>query len=357
MEREQAEKKFYEKCFIPEVNNWTTSAIEQYGKEYESVEKLLLMHSKQFLKTLAKLQEKNDSTISVISFSMLWTSLIAGATPYLLIEAYEGLPFFTDSIVAQKIPAPWIYPNWRELTDSIHSRCGDMALGNYIRYPEIKSKTIEVARDILVSYTMMFKGHLRTLPQSEEWEMVRKDEIFFIMAGEYMEKQMPILGIRPEVDLVYLEEGDEAQFASFKDCQYKDHHFKKLNLNDTVFEHCFFQEVIFDECALCDSRFIDCTFEGCQFANLSLMGAEFLSTRLTDTKLTNIWSKTGQSAKPEDCISCGETRFLYCLLERISFDKCEMESVMLVDCQLIDIQSTDSNLCEELNTQVLESEE
>lgn len=350
MEREQAEREFYEKCLTPELDSWTESAIEQYAKDYSSVESLLLIQSKRFLKALAKVQEYKEIKISAVTFSMLWTSL-AAETPTMLIEAYDGLPFLTDPVLSEKFKAPWLFPGWKKLLDSIRDRCGDLALGSYIRYPQIKGKGVEAARNMLVSYTMMLKAHLRELPQSEEWKGVKKADVFFVSAGEYMEKQLPVLGIRPELDITYLEKGEEARFAAFRDCRYQGHTFTGLNLTDTVFEHCVFQKVTFDACALTDSRFISCTFEDCRFAQLSLMGAEFLSCRITDTVFSRVWSERGQSQKPEDCISCGETRFLSCLLEEVFFEDSKLEAVMAADCQFIGNRSAGSSLSGELKVQ------
>ena len=61
---------------------------------------------------------------------------------------------------------------------------------------------IQAAQNILITYCMMMKAHLRQLPQSEEWAAVRKQIFFFVSAGEYMERQLPLLGERPRAHIV-----------------------------------------------------------------------------------------------------------------------------------------------------------
>ena len=82
MEREKATQKFQEQCFAPLFTEWTQTVTEQYGKDYERVEKLLLTHGKAFMAAIAKMQERMDCQVCILTFSVLWTSLLQGCLLY-----------------------------------------------------------------------------------------------------------------------------------------------------------------------------------------------------------------------------------------------------------------------------------
>ena len=351
MDREKAEQIFQEQCFEPLFVKWTQAVTEQYGKDYERVEMMLLAHGKGFLAALARMQETLDCQVCILTFSVLWTSLLQ-CKPAILIEAYEDIPFGSDPVLSEKIPAPWLFYGWSDFVDALEKKCGELALNTYIRVPEIRAKALEAAQNILITYCMMMKAHLRQLPQSEEWASVRKQIFFFASAGEYMERQLPLLGERPELDLVYLEKGTDARFSKFKDCTLTAQTFCELFLADTSFNHCIFRDVTFEKCALCDALFVDCTFENCTFSDLSIMGAEFYSTRFTDVKFNHVWSDLGQSHERKDCVSCGQTTFTNCLLERTQFDDSDLSSTQVDSCQFIEISANKSILCSALQNQV-----
>ena len=46
MEREVAKQKFQEECFEPLFIDWTQAATEQYGRDYDRAEMLLLTYGK-----------------------------------------------------------------------------------------------------------------------------------------------------------------------------------------------------------------------------------------------------------------------------------------------------------------------
>lgn len=351
MDREKAEQKFQEQCFEPLFVEWTQAVTEQYGKDFERVEMMLLAHGKGFLAALARMQETLDCQVCILTFSVLWTSLLQGK-PAILIEAYEDIPFGSDPVLSEKIPAPWLFDGWSDFVDALEKKCGELALNTYIRSPEIRAKALEAAQNILITYCMMMKAHLRRLPQSEEWASVRKQIFFFVSAGEYMERQLPLLGERPELDLAYLEKGADARFSKFKECTFTAQTFCELFLADTSFNHCTFRDVTFEKCALCDALFVDCTFENCTLSDLSIMGAEFYSTRFTDVKFNHVWSDLGQSHEKKDCVSCGQTTFTNCLLERTQFDDSDLSSTQIDSCQFIEISANKSVLCSTLQNQV-----
>ena len=351
MDREMAEQKFREQCFEPLFVNWTQTVAEQYGRDYEKVEMLLLSHSKGFLSALAKMQETLDCQVCILTFSVLWTSLLQGK-PAILIEAYEDTPFASDPVLSEKVPAPWLFYGWSSFIEALEKKCSELALNTYIRLPEIRAKALEAAQNILITYCMMMKAHLRQLSQSEEWAAIQKQIFFFVSAGEYMERQLPLLGERPELDLAYLENGADARFSKFKDCTFMDQSFTELFLTDTSFNHCTFRGVTFEKCALCDALFVDCTFENCTLSDLSIMGAEFYATRFTDVRFNHVWSNLGQSHEKKDCVSCGQTRFTNCLLERAQFDDSDLSSTQIDSCQFIEISATNSTLCPVLQSEV-----
>ena len=351
MEREKATQKFQDQCFAPLFTEWTQTVTEQYGKDYERVEKLLLVHGKAFLAALAKMQERMDCQVCILTFSVLWTSLLQGK-PAILIEAYEDIPFGSDPVLSEKIPAPWLFYGWAGFIDALERKCGELALNTYIRPPEIRAKAFEAAQNILITYCMMMKAHLRQLPQSEEWAAVRKQVFFFVSAGEYMERQLPLLGERPELDLAYLENGTDARFSKFKDCTFAEQTFTELFLTDSKFYHCTFRNVAFERCALCDALFVDCTFENCSLSDLSIMGAEFYATRFTDVRFNCVWSDLGQSREKKDCVSCGRTTFTNCLLERVQFNDSDLGSTQIGSCQFIGISADNSILCPTLQNQI-----
>ena len=355
MEREQAEQKFQEQCFEPLFVDWTQTVTEQYGKDSERVETLLLAHGKGFLGALVKMQEQLDCRVCILTFSILWTSLLQGK-PAILIEAYEDIPFGSDPVLSEKIPAPWLFYGWSGFVGALEKKCGELALNTYIRLPEIRTKALEAAQNILITYCMMMKAHLRQLPQTEEWASVRKQEFFFVSAGEYMERQLPLLGERPELDLAYLESGTDARFSKFKDCTFTGQTFSQLFLADTAFHHCVFQGVTFEKCALCDALFVDCTFENCTLSDLSIMGAEFYATRFTGVKFYCVWSDLGQSREKKDCVSCGQTTFTNCLLERTQFQDSNLSEAKIDSCQFIELSADNSVLCPTLQNQI-ETEE
>lgn len=355
MERNQAENEFLEKCFGPVFTNWTMRITEQYNNDRRSIKALLLAQSKGFLVALSKLQDHINCQVSTLTFSFLWTSLMQGK-PAILIEAYEDLPFTSDPILSEKVPAPWFFGGWADFIKDLEVECGKLALTAYIRPPEIRAKALHAAQEILITYCMILKNDLRLLPQTAEWQAVQKKSIFFATAGEYMERQLPLLGERPEVDLVYLERGSDAHFAKFQCLVFAGQSFSEIFLADTCFSQCTFRDVTFDQCALCDAIFVDCTFENCTLSNLSIMGAGFYSSRFTNSTLLNVWSSTGQSNQKEDCISCGRTMFSDCLMEHIFFENSELTKVKINCCQFINIHSNNSDLCPTLTAQLRNEE-
>lgn len=351
MDRETAEQKFQTQCFAPLFADWTQTVAERYGKDYGAAETVLLTCGKGFLAALARVQETLDCQVCVLTFSVLWTSLLQGK-PALLIEAYEDIPFGSDPVLSEKVPAPWLFYGWSGFLDALEKKCGELALNTYIRPPEIRAKALEGAQNILITYCMMMKAHLRQLPQSKEWGAVRKQAFFFVSAGEYMERQLPLLGERPEVDLAYLERGDDARFCVFKNCTFTEQTFSELHLADASFHHCTFRDVTFEQCALCDALFVDCTFENCVLSNLSIMGAEFHATRFTGVSFDQVWSELGQSRKKDDCVSCGRTTFTSCLLERVCFHHADLSGAELDSCQFIELTADGSTLCPTLQSQI-----
>lgn len=355
MDRNHAENEFCEKCFEPVFSDWTKRIIEQYANERESIKMLILTQSRGFLATLAELQQQIDCQVSTLTFSFLWTSLLQGE-PAILIEAYEDIPFVSDPILSEKIPAPWLFWGWTDFIKALEEKCGKLALSTYIRLPQIRAKALSAAQEILITYSMILKDHFRQLPQTPEWRAIQKQLFFFVTAGEYMERQLPLLGERPEVDLVYLEKGSDVRFAKFQGLVFKGQNFSELLLSDTCFLQCTFQDVTFEQCGLCDAVFIDCTFENCTLSHLSIMGTNFYSNRFTNVTLQDVWSSTGQSNEKNDCISCGRTLFSDCLLEYIYFDHSELNKVKIIRCQFIHINSNNSDLCSALMEQVKDGE-
>lgn len=351
MDRETAEQKFQTQCFEPLFADWTQTVTEQYGKDYDAAETLLLTYGKGFLAALAKVQEALDCQVCILTFSVLWTSLLQGK-PALLIEAYEDIPFGFDPVLSEKVPAPWLFYGWSGFLDALEKKCGELALNTYIRPPEIRAKALEGAQNILITYCMMMKAHLRQLPQSEEWRSARKQVFFFVSAGEYMERQLPLLGERPEIDLAYLERGGDARFCVFKNCAFTEQTFSELHLADTSFHHCTFRDVTFEKCELCDALFVDCTFENCTLSNLSIMGAELYATRFTGVSFDHVWTDLGQSRKKNDCVSCGRTTFTNCLLEHTQFNDSNLSEARIDSCQFIGISANNSALCPALQDQI-----
>ena len=143
MEREKATQKFQEQCFAPLFTEWTQTVTEQYGKDYERVEKLLLTHGKAFMAAIAKMQERMDCQVCILTFSVLWTSLLQGK-PAILIEAYEDIPFGSDPVLSEKIPAPWLFYGWADFIDTLERKCGELALNTYIRPPEIRVCVLKI---------------------------------------------------------------------------------------------------------------------------------------------------------------------------------------------------------------------
>ncbi|MFR4977294.1 MAG: pentapeptide repeat-containing protein [Butyricicoccus sp.] len=352
MDRIKAEMEFQEKCFEPLFHSWIQEVAEQYGTQFEVNKKQFLIYTQSFLKSLNSLQKQIDCEPHILTFSVLWTALLEGV-PSLLIEAHEGEPFMVNPILSEKIPAPWLFYHWKQFLESLDSRCGELGLSKYIRYPELRAKAIQAARDILFSDCMLMKAYMRTLEHTTEWIELKKGSFFCLTAGEYMERQYPLVGERTEIDLVYLESGSDARFAKFEKKQFKGQDFDGLVLSDTIFEQCTFQNVSFKNCALCDARLIDCTFEHCRFSNLSLMGAEIYATRLTDTVFEHVWTQFGQSRNRWDFISCGCTSFTNCLLEQVLLLNCEIQQVEFEDCQFIEIQSLNSDLCAQLRKRLV----
>lgn len=356
MERiEQIQAEFQEQCFAPVFRSWTQEVAEQYGREYDRNEKAVLMYAQNYLKSLSALQMQTGCTPCVISFSLLWSSLLAGR-PALLIEAYEGVPFLTDPILVEKLPAPWLFYHWDQFLEALRRKCGALGLEKYIRYPDLRARAMRGARQVWLSCCMMMKAHLRQLPQTAEWNSIKKGELFCLTAGEYLEHQMPLCGERAELDLAYLERGGDARFSKFVKRVFQGQDWEELLLSDTVFEHCTFQNVSIHACSLCDARLIDCTFEHCKLSELSLMGTEFYAVRLTDTVLEKVWTQTGQSREQWDCLSCGKTSFTNCLLEQVTFLDSEVLEADLYSCQFLGIRASGSRLCPSLQEQAAQEE-
>ena len=86
------------------------------------------------------------------------------------------------------------------------------------------------------------------------------------------------------------------------------------------------------------------------------MGAEFYATRFTDVRFSCVWSDLGQSREKKDCVSCGQTTFTKCLLERVQFNDSNLGSTQIGSCQFIELSADNSVLCPTLQNQISSEE-
>lgn len=280
MKADEYREEFQSKCFKPALENMLAGTAESLTKNAEEICPMLVKPIAHFLEQVLRLKKEGKiEKAACISLSFLRTSMCEGK-PVILAEAYEGIPFLSASEYSKEISVDWMFPCWKEYQEEIEDRTKKEILGRYIRTPELRSYESQAVSTVLRFLLFYLKYMIRNLEEEAVWEKLSQNSELMISFGEYMDWQLPIAAVRPEIDLFLCDKEEDLTFREFREMYYRDKLFEDWVLDDCVFIKCTFYRVTFRGTCLRNTRFLECRFEECWFEDVQLMGTSILSSHL-----------------------------------------------------------------------------
>ena len=344
MDRTEWEKQYGEKCYLPVFREYMAEAMQHAADHAEEINRKLNGFVELFLGNLSFLQENGKlGEVQTVCISFPYTSLACGS-PYLLFEAYPGVPFMDDALVFREFPAPWLFPEWDQLLEKLHEEAGRQGMNAVIRMPYIRSHALGKSRYILYFWSGLVKYHLCDIEKKEAFKSLKKAEDFSISFGEYMDWQRPVWISRKETDIFFREEDTDLRFCRFREVWYEDKAFDTLVLDDCRFHACMFQSCSFAAVSFKDAFFEGCTFLNCSFSDTDIAGARFDGCKFEDVQMEGMrtYFLKGETDSLPD--ARGNAEFTGCFLTRVGvkdsdfsagyFRGCRMESVHTEECLL-----------------------
>lgn len=347
MDKAGYRKKFQEECYVPIVQRFLNQTLDDITQNADKIHKEVKGQLDSFLRSLCVLQERKElGTIGTVCISFPYTSL-SSKTPYLLFQAYSGIPFVEDSLTEQEFQTSWLFSDWERLAPELleHAQKLGMSLG--IHSPYVKSRTWGAARVLLRLAACVVKYHLYNLNELHSLQILEKDENFTLTFGEYMDWQRPIFALRSTVDIFQCDEKTDLQFRNFKDAWYEDKSFSGLNLKDCVFESCTFRFCKWEETDLKDARFLGCTFQDCYFEGTELNGARFDGCKLERISMSGIKTTGFANGDPYENIMYGMAEFIGCRIKNINLTACDLSAACFSGCRIEDTEASECTLPEE----------
>lgn len=336
MKTEKYRDQFQRTCFKPALEELLRQTGENLSKNTESIIPQIIKPVARLMNSVGKmLSEEITAGRSVwISLSFLRISLLQKKS-VILAEVYKEVPYIKPPILAQEIPSEWMFSSFGNFQEDMSRRVEDEVLKRYIRKPELKSYESAAVSTILRYIFFYMKYIIRNLEDEQAWTLFKQEADLTISFGEYMDWQLPIAAIRPEIDLFLCDKETDRSFRRFKGLYYEGNDFSEWILDDCVFEQCKFRKMEFIGTKFRNTRFMDCTFEGCTFQEVSFMGASILNCMFGKVKFVGCNFEKGWQKEEEQMMYYTLGTFRWCIMDGVQWENTETTEDMFIECHIL----------------------
>ncbi len=264
-------------------------------------------------------QQKILPNVSYMSFSVLYTSVYF-KRPQMRLDFYNKDWTVTEPLYTTYLDIKWLFSYWDYHYHELEKEA--KKLDNNITERYIQQTMWQSVRLLTYLLSQRFKYWSYKLTQSMAFDMLGKNEEFFITVGEYLDWQDIVYATLPEIDIFDRNINDSLQQRDFFSQEYEKKIFINLDMSHSRFYNCIFKACTFENCILNDCILETCSFQDVDFINSTLYGITAKHTLWENITFKN--SRLGVEENEENLLEIYKpSEFIYCSITNLKMvDSC-----------------------------------
>lgn len=327
---------FEEELYPPAFHSFAAEVVESFNEKQERITQTLKGVLNGYLEDLCRLQKARlAGSVAQITLSLLYTSLEEKGVEFRIDSYEEGGFLYTDTLLAERFPAPWLAGELSSLMEALEERVVEENLRRYIRPAGLERMKLRALRSLLYYFSSRFRYVMADALDRKRLAELKKEETFIISMGEYLDWQKVIFALRPEVDIFNCEAGSTFCFRRFSAICYEKKSFGNLDIHHARFTDCTFRDCTIGGCQMNDSIFDGCTFKNVEIRHTKMLGCLFIDCSLQECHFQEV-SFYGNGAdtdtKLEDYYEPAE--FLACAITECRIENSDLTNVHAKGCDI-----------------------
>lgn len=320
MERKEYLQQFEHNVYEPETDQWIRQVFEDYQKNRTHMEQTLYRAFVEFMTNIGKMQKIQPIKVGQIAISFLRTGLWNGEAK-LRLDAYDVNKEAGINLAYQYVELDWLQPSFDAYREKLAEGVQKENLERFIRIAQIEQYMSRALTRLITLMMTAPKYALIDFDKMEGFELMQKEEVFMVTAGEYLDRQKVLFATVPEIDIVARPE-ERATFQRISKKIYRNKEWKDTEWRNARFEECEFSKCSFTNMDLRDTRFVNCLFRMDRWEALTLHGAAFVNCTFRDMELHDV----GHEWKPFEGKDT-ETEFF----REVTFRNCILQDELMTE--------------------------
>lgn len=317
-----------------EIAEWT---VEQFEADETRIIEDMSNVLKRYFEQIASMQAGGQAPAAAeVEIAFLYTSLNEGEARFRLDCYGEGGRVLGESMASAYLSAGWMTAGLDELVGRLRQCAEKEHLRRYIREAELEVLKLRAARSLLGYFAGRMKYTLCEAMDLEYLAKVKKEEVFAIQFGEYMDWHKTLYAILPEVDVFNCDRETELRFRDFPAIRYQEKKFAGLVMDQARFKDCTFIRTVIEDCRMNDCLFDRCTFEDVDIADTSMAGCSFRKCTFKGIRFDRVVFY-GSPLEGYETEYFQPAEFYECSLEQGHFQECVLTYCMTSGCQAQEI--------------------
>lgn len=306
---EQYESRVYQ----VETDRWMQAVLQIVLDDKNKVAAKVKESISDFMEKVAMMQTFQPIPVGLITISFMRTG-IWEEKPRIRIDAYDVNQEAGVNLASQYIDAGWFAKPWKEYKDALQKGVKDLELEQYIRAARIEQSMSKSIDRFVKTMMVAWKYEFLDFDKIRGYEQMRKEEIFLLTVGEYLDAQKVMFATVPEIDLVAKPE-EKGSLQRIEKCIYRDKEWKQVDWSRARFTDCEFSKCHFEQVDMRDVRFVNCLFRGDVFEDGILYGARFENCTFRDIEMKGMKMKWVPFADEREYESeiYREVEFIHCV--------------------------------------------
>lgn len=327
------QEKFYPSIFLDTADKTILYFEEHEEQIVESAKKKLC----EYLKEITQLQKKQKiGAIEEITLSFLYTSIEENHAK-MRIDSYEsGGRIWNESLLTDDMPVDWLMIALDEMMIQFQECVKKESLRRYIRPAEFEVLKLRAIRSLLYFFASRFRYIIQDMLDLKALAKVNKMDSFVIQMGEYMDWQVPIFAMLPEVDIFNCDKEVGLKFRHFPAVHYEKKEFVDLEMEMSKFDDCTFEQVIINGCNMNDCIFDGCNFEEVIIQDTKMVAASFVSCTFKKVTFKNVVFG-GRIIEGHETEYFELPGFYECSFQESAFCNCKLPECIVEDCEIINL--------------------
>ena len=292
MDKKTYLQEYEQKTYQPATTAFVTETFAEFEAQKEEWLQKLQTALEAFMENIVKMQKLQPIKAGQIAISILRTG-IWEAKPRLRFDCYDAMKESGINLAYQYMDIEWLASHWKEFQDRLTKAVEESGGGRYVRRAQIEQYMSMALDRLLPVIVKSWKYKLMDFDQFAQYQLLQKEEVFILTAGEYMDWQSIMYAEVPQIDIVVNPENQPLMFQNISGKIYRKKEFQDIDLTRSRFTDCEFSKCSFTHVDFRDARFVKCLFRDVTMTEGELYGATFTDCVFQNTSLEQMKQEWG----------------------------------------------------------------